>query len=109
VSDYLPKFLPGDSVPVVASATVVGGQLVTVAGGVAAFDVVSGGFLTVIRVGVHRLVASATITIGQPLCAAANGQVRPWVAGTDAVSAYIGRAWSAAAPAALVDATLFGV
>lgn len=120
MSDYLPKYLPGDTVPVTLTGPVTGGQLVTTAGlaagdaatnvaGVAATDGVAGMTIPCIRVGVQRLIASVTITNGQPLCAAAAGAVRPFVAGTDPSTAFIARAWSAAAAAALVDAPLFGV
>lgn len=120
MSDYLPKYAPGDQVTIIASATITGGQLVTVAGavatdasttvaGVAGHDAVSGQPLTVIRMGIQRITASATITNGQPLCAAASGQVRPWVTGTDAVASYIGRAWSAAASTASCDVALYAV
>jgi hypothetical protein len=114
------KFFPGDAVPITLTGTVTEGQLVTVAGAAAAdasttvageamMSGVSGDTITVQRVGIRRLTASTTITAGQPLCAAASGQVRPWVAGTDAVASLIGRAWSAAASAASVDVALYGV
>lgn len=113
------KFFPGDAVPIVLTGTVTEGQLVTVAGAVAGdasttvageamMSGVSGDTITVQRVGIRRLTAGATITAGQPLCAAAAGGVRPWVAGTDPVASYIARAWSAAASSASVDAALFG-
>lgn len=114
------KYFPGDAVPIVLTATVTEGQLVTLAGaaagdasttvaGEAMMSGVSGDTITVQRIGIRRLTAAATITVGQPLCSAAAGQVRPWVAGTDAVASYIARAWSAAASAASVDVALFGV
>ena len=114
------KFFPGDAVPITLSATVTEGQLVTVAGAVAGDasttvageamqSGVSGDIITVQRVGIRRLTAGATITNGQPLCAAAAGQVRPWVTGTDVANSLIGRAWSAAASAASVDVALYGV
>lgn len=114
------KFFPGDAVPIVLSATVTEGQLVTLAGAVAGdasttvageamMSGVAGDTIPVQRVGIRRLTAGATVTLGQPLCAAASGQVRPWVAGTDAVASLIGRAWSAAASSASCDVALFGV
>lgn len=120
MSDYLPKFFDGDTLTLTASATITGGQLVTTAGavagaasttvaGVAGHDAVSGQALTVFRVGVHRGTASGSIANGDSLCAAANGQVRSWVTGTDAVASRIGRAFSAAANGASVDYSLFGV
>jgi hypothetical protein len=120
MSDYLPKFFEGAAVPITLTATVTGGQLVTVAGavagdasttvaGVASKDGVSGDTIMVYREGIHRLTAAATITQGQPLCAAANGQVRPWVTGTDAVASLIARAWSGAASTASADVALYGV
>lgn len=120
MADYLPQYDEGDTVTLVASATIVGGQLVTVAGavagdnsvlvaGVAGHDAVSGQPLTVWRVGIHRGTASGSITNGDPVCAAATGQIRTWVAGTDAVAARIGRAWSAATNGTSVTYALFGV
>ena len=120
MSAYLPKFLQGVQVELVVGAGgVTGGQLITTAGvtagagatdvaGVAGFDQLQNGVVTVFRDGIQRLVAAATITTGQPLKAAANGQVTPWI-GTDAANLIIGRAWSSAAAAASVDVALFGV
>lgn len=120
MSDYLPKYDEGDTLTITAAATITGGQLVnvdgTVAGaasttvaGVAGHDATTGQPLTVWRVGIHRGTASGSIANGDSVCAAANGQVRTWVTGTDPVASRIGRAWSAAANAASVDYALFGV
>ncbi len=121
MSAYLPKFLMGAQVELVVGAGgVTGGQLITTSGvvagagatdvaGVAGFDQVQNGVVTVFRDGIQRLTAAATITNGQPLKAAANGQVTPYVVGTDAVNLLIGRAWSSASAAASVDVALFGV
>lgn len=120
MADYLPKFDEGDTVTITAAATITGGQLVnvdgTVAGsasttvaGVAGHDAVSGQTLTVWRVGIHRGTASGSIANGDSVCAAASGQVRTWVSGTDPFAARIARAWSAAANAASVDYALMGV
>lgn len=115
MSDYLPKYDEGDSVPFIAgTGGVTGGLLVDVNGaisgagsvvaGVAAFDAVAGAPVTVIREGVQRLKTSGAILAGDPLKAAAGGTVVKWVSGTDAANLYIGDAWSAAASGALVDA-----
>lgn len=120
MSQYLPRFLPGDQVPVTAAATITGGQLVkwdgTVAGtaavgvaGVAGFDVVSGQVVTVFREGVHIGTASGSIAVGDPLCAAASGQIRTWVSGTDAVASRIGTACTAATNGQSVTYALWGV
>jgi len=120
MSDYLPKFDEGDTVTITAAATNTGGQLVnvdgTVAGsasttvaGVAGHDAVSGQTLTVWRVGIHLGTASGSITNGDGICAAASGQVRTWVSGTDAPASRIGRAWSAATNGNSVTYALFGV
>lgn len=121
MSAYLPKYAPGTQPTVIVGAGgVLGGQLITTAGlvagagatdvaGVAAFDQLSGGAVTVYRDGIQRLTAAATITAGQPLKAAASGQVTPYVVGTDPVNQLIGRAWSGAASTASVDVALFGV
>lgn len=119
--DYLPLYEDDDDgITVTLSATVVGGQLVTAAGavagdaattviGVAGHDGVSGNLITVWPNKFHRLTASGTIAVGDPLCAAANGQVRKWVTGTDAVASYIGRALTAATNGNSVSASLFGI
>ena len=120
MAQYLPRYLEADQVPVTLSATVTGGQLVTWAGavagtaqvgvaGVAGFDGVSGTVVTVFRVGIHIGTASGTIAVGDPVCAAASGQVRTWVSGTDAVASRIGTACSAANNGTSVTYTLFGV
>lgn len=120
MSAYLPKFLPGDTVTIVASATITGGQLVTTAGavagltaldvaGVAGHDAVSGQSLTVYRVGIHRLVCgTGGLTKGQPFKAGASGTVVLWVSGTDLSGSYLGRAWSTAIATASADCALFG-
>lgn len=120
MADYLPKFDEGDTVTISATATITGGQLVnvdgTVAGtasttvaGVAGHDAVNGQTLTVWRVGLHFGTASGSIANGDSVCAAASGQVRTWVSGTDAVGSRIGRAWSAATNGTSVTYALFGV
>lgn len=116
------KFYPGDSVPITLTGTVAEGQLVLLSGvvatdaattvaGEAMMAGVSGDTITVCRVGIRRLTntSAAAITLGLPLCAGAAGAVRAWVAGTDPVASYIGRAWSAASASASVDVALFGV
>lgn len=120
MSDYVPKFLPGDSVTITASATILGGQLVTTGGavagataldvaGVAAFDAVSGQLLTVYRVGIHRLICgTGGLTKGQPVKAGAAGTVVLWVSGTDLSGSYLGRAWSTATATNAADVALFG-
>jgi hypothetical protein len=121
MSDYLPKFLPGDVVTITASATITGGQLVTTAGavagatalnvaGVAGHDAVSGQTLTVYRIGIHRLVAgTGGLTAGQPVKAGASGTAVLWVSGTDLAGSLLGRAWSTAVATASADVALFGV
>jgi hypothetical protein len=120
MSHYLPRYLDGDQLPLTASATLTGGQLVTTSGAVAGSaatdvagvvgpDLVSGQVGTVYREGIHIGTASGAITNGQPLCAGANGTVRVWVSGTDPVNSLIGRAWSTAANAAPVTYALLGV
>jgi ATP-dependent protease ClpP protease subunit len=114
------KFFPGDAVPITLTGTVTEGQLVTVAGAVAGdasttvageamMSGVSGDTITVQRVGIRRLTAAATITNGQPLCAAAAGQVRPWVTGTDAVASSSAARGRRPPRPPLVDVALYGV
>ena len=90
--DYLPKF-SGASATFTASAAVIGGRLVAVAGtrlvgpagadsaavvGVAAFDVVTGDPVTVYTrpTGVHSLTASGAIEAGAKVTADAAGKVQ---------------------------------
>jgi hypothetical protein len=115
MADYLPKYFPGREVTLIAGAGgVTGGLLVNVAAvtatagdtvaGVAGYDALQGTPFKVYRVGVQRLLTSASVTIGQPLKAAAGGTVVPWVSGTDAANLIIADAWSTAASGARVDA-----
>lgn len=108
MSDYLPIYDDADApFTLTASADITGGQLVTWAGGVAGtasttvagvagHDVKSGGKLTVWGPGKHKLASTGTINQGDPVCAGAAGVLRAWVAGTDAVASYLGRAMAAA-------------
>jgi len=90
MADYLPVRIPGKALVVPASAAVTGGQLVQVSGsntcaataaasaawlGVAAFDVASGGLLTIHCGGTQELTASGDITAGDIVVAAAAGAV----------------------------------
>lgn len=121
MSDYLPLYTDDDDgITVTLSGTVTGGQLVTAAGaaagdasttviGVAAQDGVSGDKITVWPNKFHRLTASGSIALGDPLCAAASGAIRKWITGTDAVASYIGRALTAATNGTSVSVSLFGI
>ena len=96
--NYVPLYKPGQSLPYTASATIAGGQLVEVTGtgtvgpagagslkcvGVAAFDVASGGRLTIHTGGVQRIVAAAAgVTAGDVVSAGAAGTIAPIGAGT---------------------------
>lgn len=91
MAEYLPVRIPGEALVVPASAAVTGGQLVAqVAGsntcvptafasarwlGVAAFDVATGGLLTIHCGGTQELTASGDITAGDMVVAAAAGAV----------------------------------
>ena len=121
MSDYLPRYKDADVVPItVGSGGITGGQLITTTGvlaadnetkvaGVAGQDGAQNAVVDVYRSGLHIGVASGSIANGDPLCAAASGKVRTWVAGTDAVAARIGRAWSAATNGQSVTYALHGV
>lgn len=112
MADYLPKFSPGAVVTYVASAAVLGGQLVTISGngtvaptagpgtveGVAGRDAAVGQGVPVTAAAVHVLTASAAITAGQRVQSAAAGGVAPW-AGTAAADV-IGHATEAIASGA---------
>jgi hypothetical protein len=100
--DYLPRFKPGEAVPLAASADVIGGRLVVASGaltvapagadannvvGVAAFDAVTGETVTVwTRAGgVQRLVASAAIAAGARVMSAATGKIATIGAGANPI------------------------
>lgn len=111
--DYLPKFKPGEAITRTASAAVVGGQLVTVAGtpcggnapdwlGVASQDAAAGALFGVYCDGVQRLVTAAAIPASSPVKTAAAGQIVAFVAGTDSPDLKVGLALEAAAAAGSV-------
>lgn len=119
MSDYLPKFKPGEAISRVTSATVTGGQLLTVSGsntvapsaagdrgwlGVASRDAASGQSTGVYCDGVQYLTASAAIAAGVLVKCAASGQVATWVVGTDAYELAVGLSLESAAGAASVIA-----
>lgn len=102
MSDYLPRFKPGESITSQASATITGGQLVAVSGsgtvgvaganatnwvGAAAFDVASGDKLTIHCGGVQKLTASGTVTAGDLVVCAAAGAVSTLAAVTSPTAA----------------------
>jgi hypothetical protein len=121
MSEYTPLYSDSDApFTLTLSGTVTGGQLVTAAGaaagsaavgviGVAGFDGVSGDKISVWGPGKHKGTASGSIAVGDPLCAAASGQIRTWVSGTDAVASRIGVAMTAATNGQSVTYSLFGV
>jgi hypothetical protein len=90
MAEYAPLYAEADTFTSTASATITGGQVLIVSGagtvapasaasvavvGVAAFDAVNGDKVTVITEGIHRLVASGTVTAGDMVVAAAAGAV----------------------------------
>lgn len=94
--EYLPTFKPGQAITLKASATISGGQLVEVSGsgtvgpagaastkalGHAAFDAVSGDYVTIYAGGVQHGTASGAITAGAVVQAGAAGTI---AAGTTA-------------------------
>jgi hypothetical protein len=95
MSDYRPKFKPGQAITRAATGTITGGLVVTVAGavaganettwlGVASKDCSSGDTFGVYCDGVQYLTASAAISAGAPVKCAASGKVVTYVDGTDA-------------------------
>lgn len=117
MADYLPVYTPAQAFTLTASAAITGGQLVEVTGsgtvgpaavtsakvlGVAAFDAGSGQRVTIWGPGIHEVTAAANITAGDPIKAAANGQVTAYTVGTDAVNALLGKAITTAASGSLV-------
>lgn len=119
MAEYVPLFKPGDSIPMTASAAIVGGKAVKVSGdgtiataaaaadliiGIAAMDAAaSGDRLTVWGRGtVHRLTAAGAITAGQVVEAAAAGAVATHTQGTNDVRVF-GIALTSAADTATVQ------
>lgn len=107
MSDYLPKFKPGQSFTVQAAADITGGQIVTATGGVAGaesttfigvagHDVATGRPVTVFADGVQRLTASAAIAAGALVKCAADGKVAAYTDGTDTAAELVGVALEAA-------------
>lgn len=117
MAEYLPRYQPGQTFTLQASATVTAGQLLEVTGsgtvgpagasslkavGVAAFDGVSGDKLTVFAGGVQKIVAdTGGVTAGDILQAGAAGTVKPIAAA--AFGTKIGVALTTAAAGAVVD------
>ncbi|MGC5012523.1 hypothetical protein ACLQ2R_17305 [Streptosporangium sp. DT93] len=105
MADYLPIFLPGNTIALTASATITGGQLLAVTGngtvgpaaagsasfiGVAAGDAGSGGRVTVYPRGtLHEGTADGAITAADQLQAGATGKVKALAAAGAATSADI--------------------
>lgn len=102
MAEYLPVKNPGEALPLTASATITGGQLVAVSGvstvapaganaanwvGVAAYDTASGDLVTVFAGGVQELVTTGTVTAGDLVVAAANGTVSTLAAVTTPTAA----------------------
>lgn len=102
MTDYLPKFTPGEAVSFTASGTVTGGRLQAVTGdrtcadagadvvgvvGVAGFDGVSGDRVLVYTRagGVQRLTASGAIAAGARVISAAGGKIVTQGAGTNPI------------------------
>ena len=111
--DFTPRFKPGHAVTFTASAAVTGGQLVEVTGnmtvgpaapgsqklvGQPGHDAPAGEPVTVHIPGktITTAIASAAIAAGDPVKAAANGQVAKFDAGTDPEPARFGLALEAA-------------
>ncbi len=118
MADYLPKFKPGQATTRVATGTITGGLMVTVAGavaaadsttwmGIASKDAITGQTFGVYSEGIQYPTAAAAISAGAPLKCAASGKLTTWVDGTDAYSRYVGIALEAAAGDGSVFAAKF--
>ncbi len=96
MADHIHLFEPGAKITCVAGADVIGGRLVEISGprevspaaasstkvfGAAARDAKDGEDVLVLRGGVQNLVASAAITAGTRIKAAAGGKVQAVAAG----------------------------
>lgn len=111
MADYVPLFKPGQAFTrPVATSPVVGGRLVEVNGvatvgpagaaslkvcGVAAFDAAVGEQVTIHAGGIQRLTASAAITAGDLVAAAAAGKIA--AIGGGAFGTFVGVAMTTAA------------
>lgn len=102
MAEYLPVKNPGEALPLTASATITGGQLVAVSGvstvapaganalnwvGVAAFDAAVGDVVTILGGGVQELVTTGTVTAGDVVVPAAAGTVSTLAAVTTPTAA----------------------
>lgn len=98
MGDYLPKYKPGEAIPLDITGTVTGGRLVTAAGvhaganardwlGAASRDAVSGDRITVYCDGVQRLIATGAVTKGDQVVCAAAGTVATLAAVTTPTAA----------------------
>jgi hypothetical protein len=105
MSDYLPKFRPGQKQTRTASATVIGGRIITVAGahaaansatwlGVASHDAVSGDDVGTYSGPGQRLTASGAIAAGALVSCDTGGKVKSGAATFDVL---VGIALEAAA------------
>jgi hypothetical protein len=126
MSDYLPRFKPGQAITSQASAAITGGRLVAVSGsgtvaaaaadsalvvGVAAFDVAaSGDKVTIFNGGVQKLVASGAITAGAGVVSDTGGKVKSATTATAAAAGtLLGRALTTvAADGDIVDVLIGG-
>jgi len=126
MSDYLPRFKPGQAITSQASAAITGGRLVAVSGsgtvataaadsasvvGVAAFDVAaSGDKVTIFTGGVQKLVASGAITAGAGVVSDTGGKVKSATTATAAAAGtLLGRALTTvAADGDIVDVLIGG-
>lgn len=118
MTDYSPKYKPGQAIPMIATGTVTGGLMTTGAGavcaadsvtwlGVASQDAVSGQDYVAYCDGVQRPTASAAVSAGAIVKCAAAGQVVTWVTGTDAFEKAVGIALEAASGAGVQFAVKF--
>lgn len=118
MTDYSPKYKPGQAIPMVATGAVTGGLMTTAAGATAAADSVTwlgiasqdagvGQTYVAYCDGVQRPVAAGAISAGAIVKCAAAGQVTTWTTGTDAFEKAIGIALEAATGAGVQFAVKF--
>ncbi len=119
MADYTPVFLPGEIIPLTASGTVAGGDLVAVSGsgtvakaafaanpavivGVAAHDAVATQRLSVYARGtVHESVAQGTVTAGDLVTTPITGDTAGAQVKTGAAAISLTATWDAAAATAV--------
>ena len=117
MGDYQPHYFPADNIPLVLTGTVTGGQPVNAGGtvctagdgafvGIADRDGVAGDQIEPYTEGMHTVIASGAVAVGDRIKTAAGGKFSKFTAGTDASDLQVGKALTAAADGNTFDLLL---